>query len=155
MSYWANLASGVERVCDEVLPYAPQPGLYAIGAHLVARIPAQGLNTSCIALASRPTNRTSTVCRGTRRGLRDRGHHCQRAPLLLATSVLAIEAMVTACHISERLKGCCDTCGEWPGKLHMPEELHGWYCSDCCPACHPDLLKPARVRAFEPAQQAA
>jgi hypothetical protein len=74
----------------------------------------------------------------------------------LVTRVLITSAMETnTCHISERLKGCCDTCGEWPAKLHMPEELHGWYCGDCCPACHPKLLKPVRVRTFEPAQQAA
>jgi len=39
------------------------------------------------------------------------------------------------CHISERVKGCCDICGNWPNRLHMPEELHGWYCAACCPAC--------------------
>jgi len=39
------------------------------------------------------------------------------------------------CHISVRVKGCCDTCGNWPNHLHMPEEMHGWYCGRCCPAC--------------------
>jgi hypothetical protein len=39
------------------------------------------------------------------------------------------------CHISERVKGCCDICECWPAYLHMPEDLHGWYCPDCCPAC--------------------
>jgi hypothetical protein len=39
------------------------------------------------------------------------------------------------CHISERVKGCCDICECWPNQLHMPEDLHGWYCPTCCPAC--------------------
>jgi hypothetical protein len=37
----------------------------------------------------------------------------------------------------------------------MPEELHGWYCADCCPACHPELLRPRRLAQFESAQRAA
>ncbi len=40
------------------------------------------------------------------------------------------------CHISERVKGCCDICGNWPNRLHMPEEVHGWYCTHCCPVCN-------------------
>jgi hypothetical protein len=63
--------------------------------------------------------------------------------------------MESNCHISERLKGCCDTCGEWPSKLHMPEELHGWYCTDCCPACHPELLRQVRVMPLETEPRAA
>jgi hypothetical protein len=63
--------------------------------------------------------------------------------------------METACHISQRLKGCCDTCGEWPGNLHMPEELHGWYCSDCCPACHPELQQLPKLMQLDSAQKAA
>ena len=31
----------------------------------------------------------------------------------------------------------------------MPEEIHGWYCADCCPACHPELLRPPRLVQFE------
>ena len=45
------------------------------------------------------------------------------------------EAMRPKCHVSVRIKGCCDTCGNWPNHLHMPEDLHGWYCGHCCPAC--------------------
>jgi len=44
------------------------------------------------------------------------------------------------CHISERVKGCCDICGNWPNRLHMPEDLHGWYCAACCPACKPKAM---------------
>jgi len=52
----------------------------------------------------------------------------------------ALSGMTANCHISERLKGSCDICGRWPDRLHLPEELHGWYCPNCCPACKP---KPA------------
>ena len=27
------------------------------------------------------------------------------------------------CHISERLKGSCDICGNWPNRLHMLEQF--------------------------------
>jgi hypothetical protein len=87
-----------------------------------------------------------------------RAHHSPLERFILrylAPRLLTSRAMETTCHISERLKGCCDTCGEWPGKLHMPEELHGWYCADCCPACHPELLRPPRLSQFESAQRAA
>ena len=43
--------------------------------------------------------------------------------------------MKSDCHVSERLQACCDVCREWPERLHMPEEIHGWYCARCCPAC--------------------
>ncbi len=43
--------------------------------------------------------------------------------------------MKSDCHLSRRLQACCDNCREWPDRLHMPEEFHGWYCERCCPAC--------------------
>jgi hypothetical protein len=51
------------------------------------------------------------------------------------------------CHISVRIKGCCDTCGNWPSQLHMPEELHGWYCGHCCPACKAQPAAPSAPEA--------
>lgn len=60
------------------------------------------------------------------------------------------------CHISERVKGCCDICGNWPNHLHMPEELHGWYCSKCCPACKAQpIAKPQPEALADQASQAA
>jgi len=69
------------------------------------------------------------------------------------------------CHISERVKGCCDLCGNWPNRLHMPEEMHGWYCSHCCPVCNaqpvaqPPAEQPAspepQAPVKDPASQAA
>jgi len=62
------------------------------------------------------------------------------------------------CHISERLKGCCDACGAWPNRLHMPEDVHGWYCPECCPVCKPQAItqqpQPTETSA-DPAHQAA
>ena len=55
------------------------------------------------------------------------------------------------CHISERLKGSCDVCETWPGRLHMPEDVHGWYCEKCCPVCNPKLA--SRPRQAEPREQ--
>lgn len=67
--------------------------------------------------------------------------------------------MRSNCHISERIKGCCDICGYWPNLLHMPEDLHGWYCPRCCPACkvqpHSMPPPPSPVEEREPAPQAA
>jgi hypothetical protein len=38
----------------------------------------------------------------------------------------------------------------------MPEELHGWYCAKCCPACNPKVVTQHAIRAEQPpAQQAA
>ena len=39
------------------------------------------------------------------------------------------------CHLSKKVRGECDTCGIVPPQLHMPEEIHGWYCASCCPVC--------------------
>jgi hypothetical protein len=51
---------------------------------------------------------------------------------------MAKEMMLTkgACHLSHRVKGECDRCGMIPQVLHMPEFVHGWYCSRCCPVCN-------------------
>lgn len=51
---------------------------------------------------------------------------------------MANEMMSTkgACHLSHRVKGECDRCGMIPQVLHMPEFVHGWYCSRCCPVCN-------------------
>ncbi len=38
--------------------------------------------------------------------------------------------------------------------LHMPEELHGWYCAECCPACKEAAMAPPQ-QAVESTQQAA
>jgi len=43
--------------------------------------------------------------------------------------------MQNLCHISKNVKGECDTCGRTVEHLHMPEEIHGWYCAACCPVC--------------------
>lgn len=65
------------------------------------------------------------------------------------------------CHISERVKGCCDVCGNWPNRLHMPEEMHGWYCAACCPACkaqpiaQPQPQPQPEEQPADPASQAA
>jgi hypothetical protein len=38
----------------------------------------------------------------------------------------------------------------------MPEELHGWYCTDCCPACNPKVAaQHAVIAEAAPIQQAA
>ena len=42
--------------------------------------------------------------------------------------------MAPQCHIS-KVKGQCDRCGKTSDNLHMPEEIHGWYCAQCCPLC--------------------
>jgi hypothetical protein len=74
----------------------------------------------------------------------------------LAIRLLKACAMKDNCHISERVKGCCDICGDWPSLLHMPEELHGWFCSNCCPACNPKTaLKKTQAAQQEPAHRAA
>jgi hypothetical protein len=62
------------------------------------------------------------------------------------------------CHISERVKGCCDICGNWPNRLHMPEEVHGWYCGHCCPVCNaqPAAQKPEATESRDdPSTRAA
>jgi hypothetical protein len=43
--------------------------------------------------------------------------------------------MPSLCHISKKVQGECDKCGKSVEHLHMPEELHGWYCAACCPVC--------------------
>jgi hypothetical protein len=43
--------------------------------------------------------------------------------------------MTTLCHISKTVKGECDTCHRTVEHLHMPEEVHGWFCAHCCPVC--------------------
>jgi hypothetical protein len=40
----------------------------------------------------------------------------------------------------------------------MPEELHGWYCSNCCPACKAQPIaaqQPQPEAVQDPASQAA
>lgn len=39
------------------------------------------------------------------------------------------------CHLSKKVRGECDKCGIVPSQLHMPENVHGWYCASCCPVC--------------------
>jgi hypothetical protein len=58
------------------------------------------------------------------------------------------------CHISTRVKGECDRCGEVPARLHMPLELHGWYCERCCPACN-SVAKPVKPAVEHPEPVAA
>ena len=55
--------------------------------------------------------------------------------------------MTPDCHISERVKGQCDKCGDWPARLHVPEALHGWYCERCCPVCGIAAKRAAARRA--------
>lgn len=43
--------------------------------------------------------------------------------------------MTTLCHISKTVSGECDACHRPVDHLHMPEEVHGWYCAHCCPVC--------------------
>jgi len=38
------------------------------------------------------------------------------------------------CHQST-VRGECDRCGRTTQALHMSEEIHGWYCANCCPIC--------------------
>ncbi len=61
--------------------------------------------------------------------------------------------MTLNCHISDRLRGSCDICGMWPARLHLPEEMHGWYCQRCCPACNlrAALRQPDADPASDPA----
>jgi hypothetical protein len=48
------------------------------------------------------------------------------------------------CHISKKVTGECDECHRTTDQLHMPEEVHGWYCSHCCPVCsHNQQVKAA------------
>lgn len=51
--------------------------------------------------------------------------------------------MTQLCHISKLVKGECDTCGQTTEHLHMPEEVHGWYCAKCCPVCNEEQLRNA------------
>jgi hypothetical protein len=42
--------------------------------------------------------------------------------------------------------------------LHMPEDLHGWYCPSCCPACKTQPLATQGLFVKEqdhPVEQAA
>ena len=34
-----------------------------------------------------------------------------------------------------QIVGECDKCGRVTSALHLPGELHGFYCRGCCPAC--------------------
>ncbi len=54
--------------------------------------------------------------------------------------------MTSLCHISKSVKGECDTCGKTVDHLHMPEELHGWYCEACCPVCSEERLRLQRQK---------
>jgi len=81
----------------------------------------------------------------------------------MALCLLRLAFMRPNCHISERVKGCCDVCGNWPNRLHMPEEMHGWYCAACCPACkaqpfaqpQPQAQQPQSDRPEDPASSQA
>jgi hypothetical protein len=54
------------------------------------------------------------------------------------------------------VKGCCDICGNWPNRLHMPEEVHGWYCAQCCPVCKAQPVpQPPQENRPEPAHHQA
>jgi hypothetical protein len=65
-------------------------------------------------------------------------------------------SMRPLCHISERVRGCCDICGNWPNRLHMPEDVHGWYCAKCCPVCKAQPVpQPAPASPEPPADQAS
>jgi hypothetical protein len=59
-----------------------------------------------------------------------------------------------SCHLSKRVKGECDKCGIVPPQLHMPEDVHGWYCAACCPVCQPQR-QTAPVETKESTLQAA
>jgi len=54
--------------------------------------------------------------------------------------------MNNLCHVSKIAKGDCDACGQATDALHMPEELHGWYCAKCCPVCA-ETAKQVKVAA--------
>jgi hypothetical protein len=43
--------------------------------------------------------------------------------------------MNSLCHVSTKVKGECDVCHRTGQALHMPEEVHGFYCAQCCPIC--------------------
>ncbi len=43
--------------------------------------------------------------------------------------------MEQRCHQSKKVHGTCDVCGRDVEVLHMPEEIHGFYCEKCCPVC--------------------
>lgn len=60
------------------------------------------------------------------------------------------------CHLSTRVKGECDVCGTVPARLHMPLDVHGWYCERCCPVCKPaskaqQQQQPAEEQEPQPA----
>jgi hypothetical protein len=54
--------------------------------------------------------------------------------------------MTRPCHISKIARGECDICRCSTDALHMPEELHGWYCAKCCPVCA-DATEQVKVAA--------
>ncbi len=56
------------------------------------------------------------------------------------------------CHISFRVRGECDTCGQVPTRLHMPLEVHGWYCERCCPVCKPAVKVNRTREQHQPAE---
>ncbi len=39
------------------------------------------------------------------------------------------------CATSFRIVGTCDVCGFVAKPIHMPLEIHGFYCSAHCPVC--------------------
>jgi hypothetical protein len=51
--------------------------------------------------------------------------------------------MTNLCHVSKKVTGECDGCGRTTDQLHMPEELHGWFCARCCPVCHEQQVRVA------------
>jgi hypothetical protein len=51
--------------------------------------------------------------------------------------------MTNLCHISKKVTGECDECHRTTDQLHMPEEVHGWYCAHCCPVCHEQQVRVA------------
>jgi len=36
----------------------------------------------------------------------------------------------------------------------MPEDLHGWYCGHCCPACKAQAAEPPPAEATPPSEAA-
>ncbi len=39
------------------------------------------------------------------------------------------------CATSFRIVGACDVCGAIARPIHMPLEIHGFYCAIHCPVC--------------------
>ena len=44
-------------------------------------------------------------------------------------------SVLNNCATSFRIVGTCDVCGYVARPIHMPLEIHGFYCADHCPVC--------------------